>query len=167
MPRQDSLAAPRALPQANALRSLLLTCARIPRWADAVLAEAPASASEARAVAERLSWGWTWAEVEAALATHPRIGERPPVTDADADSALARREQAGVGDTLAADLHAANVAHEQRFGHVFLIRAAGRSGAEILAEARRRLALDAASERRETTDQLREIALLRLEGMLP
>jgi 2-oxo-4-hydroxy-4-carboxy-5-ureidoimidazoline decarboxylase len=63
-------------------------------------------------------------------------------------------------------LVAGNVAYEERFGHVFLIRAAGRSGPEILAELERRLGNDDDAERAETVDNLRQIALLRLEGML-
>ena len=45
---------------------------------------------------------------------------------------------------------------------MFLIRAAGRTAPEILAELRRRLDNDEATERAETVAQLREIALLRL-----
>jgi 2-oxo-4-hydroxy-4-carboxy-5-ureidoimidazoline decarboxylase len=49
---------------------------------------------------------------------------------------------------------------------VFLIRASGRTGPQILAELDRRLVNDAAAERAETVTQLREIALLRLEQVL-
>ena len=56
--------------------------------------------------------------------------------------------------------------YQQRFGHVFLIRAAGRSLPEILSEARRRTTNTPEDERREVAEQLREIAVLRLEGML-
>ena len=81
-------------------------------------------------------------ELEAALSGHPRIGER-------ADAGARRRplggEQAGVdpaaGDT-AARLAAGNAAYEERFGRVFLIRAAGRDADEILAELDRRLGND-------------------------
>ena len=52
--------------------------------------------------------------------------------------------------------------HFNRFDRVFLIRAAGRSAPEILAELDRRLGNDDAAEREETVTQLREIALLRL-----
>ena len=64
----------------------------------------------------------------------------------------------------AAELAAGNVAYEQRFDRVFLIRAAGRSADEILAELERRLENDDAAERDETVRQLREIAVLRLES---
>jgi len=63
-------------------------------------------------------------------------------------------------------LRAANAAYEARFGHVFLIRAAGRSSEEILAELERRLANDDATEREETVTALRDIALLRLEKVV-
>ena len=61
-------------------------------------------------------------------------------------------------------LRAANEAYEERFGRVFLIRAAGRSAAEILAALESRLTNDDATERRVVADQLRQIALLRLAG---
>ena len=82
---------------------------------------------------------------------------------------MSRGEQAGVdaGDAaLAAELHAGNRAYEERFGRVFLIRAAGRSGREILDELNRRLDNTDEDEIREVAEQLREIALLRLEGIL-
>jgi 2-oxo-4-hydroxy-4-carboxy-5-ureidoimidazoline decarboxylase len=49
---------------------------------------------------------------------------------------------------------------------VFLIRAAGRDAEEILAELERRLGNDDATERDETVEQLRQIALLRLEQVV-
>ena len=58
------------------------------------------------------------------------------------------------------------MAYEQRFGHVFLIHAAGRSSAEILTELRRRLYNDEEAERAETVTALREIALLRLDEVV-
>ena len=78
------------------------------------------------------------------------------------EARFSRAEQAGVADEHGQRLRDANAAYEARFGHVFLVRAAGRSGAEILAEAERRLANDDAAEREETVTALRDIALLRL-----
>ena len=59
-------------------------------------------------------------------------------------------------------LAAGNRAYEERFGRVFLIRAAGRSRAEILAELERRLALDPEEEIGIVGAELRDIALLRI-----
>jgi 2-oxo-4-hydroxy-4-carboxy-5-ureidoimidazoline decarboxylase len=70
-------------------------------------------------------------------------------------------------DASAADrLAAGNAAYEERFGRVFLIRAAGRDADEILAELERRLANTDDAERAETVDNLRQIALLRLEALV-
>jgi 2-oxo-4-hydroxy-4-carboxy-5-ureidoimidazoline decarboxylase len=65
-----------------------------------------------------------------------------------------------------AELVAANLAYEDRFGDVFLICATGKSQAEILAAARQRLANDDETERAVVADELRKIALLRLERLL-
>ena len=59
-----------------------------------------------------------------------------------------------------------NRTYEERFGHVFLIRAAGRSPEEMLAELRRRLANDADAERAEATEQLAQITGLRVRGLV-
>lgn len=144
-------------------RRLLLLCADVPSWADAVAENRPYPSMQALlARADAASEEWSDAEVAVALEQHPRIGERSTGTAAEA--ALSRQEQSGVGDDadLAARLRAANVAYEQRFGRVFLIRAAGRSGEEILAALEERLAADEATEWPQTVRELREIALLRL-----
>ncbi len=148
-------------------REALLGCLSVLRWADDVLAGQPYADREAvLARADEAARTLTDAELEQALAGHPRIGERAA---AGHNTEASAREQAGVdpaaGDT-ATRLVAGNVAYEERFGHVFLIRAAGRSGEEILAELDRRLGNDDAAERTETVDNLRQIALLRLEGAL-
>ncbi|MFC7497595.1 MULTISPECIES: 2-oxo-4-hydroxy-4-carboxy-5-ureidoimidazoline decarboxylase [unclassified Nocardioides] len=143
-------------------REVLLGCLAVPRWADDVLDAQPypnrkALLATADAAARRL----TDHELGQALAGHPRIGER--------GGAQSRREQSGVdvdaGD-VAARLAAGNAAYEERFDRVFLIRAAGRGAEEILGELTRRLANDDDTERAETVDNLREIALLRLEEAL-
>jgi 2-oxo-4-hydroxy-4-carboxy-5-ureidoimidazoline decarboxylase len=142
---------------------VLAGCLAVPRWIEEVGAGRPfpdqaALTALARAAAEQL----TDDELEAALSRHPRIGERRDTDDAGA--AYSRAEQAGIspGD----ELRAANVEYEERFGRVFLIRAAGRSGSQIVAELRRRLGNDDEAERRETVAQLTEIALLRLQQVI-
>ena len=64
---------------------------------------------------------------QAALARHPRIGER---AGHDYNAAHSAREQAGVylaDRDVAARIAAGNVAYEDRFDRVFLIRASGRN----------------------------------------
>jgi 2-oxo-4-hydroxy-4-carboxy-5-ureidoimidazoline decarboxylase len=147
-------------------------CLGVSRWVDAVVDGRPyddvgsllARASES---AQQLSDD----ELESALARHPRIGERPGWVSVprDDEASFSRREQSGVDgsdDDLADRLRRANQEYEARFGRVFLIRAAGRSGEEILAEVQRRMGNDDEAERAEVVAQLREIALLRLEEVV-
>jgi 2-oxo-4-hydroxy-4-carboxy-5-ureidoimidazoline decarboxylase len=149
-------------------RELLLACAAVPRWADEIVRGRPyASVEDVLEAAREAALPWSDDEVDAALARHPRIGERPPGGEADAEHS--RREQAGVagaGPDVARRLAEGNRAYEERFGHVFLIRAAGRGPEEILAALDERLANDPATERRTAAEQLREIAVLRLQGEL-
>ena len=65
-------------------------------------------------------------------------------------------------DDDVAAIAAGNAAYEERFGRVFLIRAAGRTPGEIRAALERRLHNDPDAETIEATGQLAEIALLRL-----
>jgi OHCU decarboxylase len=110
-----------------------------------------------------------WAELAptdwvAALAAHPRIGEKGGHAPESSE-----REQSGVrsaaAETVAA-LADGNRRYEERFGHVFLISAAGRTADEILATLRERLHNDPATEVAVAASELRKIARLRLERML-
>ena len=56
--------------------------------------------------------------------------------------------------------------YEARFGHVFLISASERSAAEILAELRRRMSNDPATEIEVAAAEHRKITRIRLERML-
>jgi 2-oxo-4-hydroxy-4-carboxy-5-ureidoimidazoline decarboxylase len=59
----------------------------------------------------------------------------------------------------------ANRAYEQRFGHVFLVRARGRSGDEVLGLLRERLGNDTETERGAVRRELAEITSLRLREL--
>lgn len=148
--------------------ALLRPCLDIGRWC-AELADARpyGSVDEVIAAAEAAASPFTSAEIEGALARHPRIGERP--TGPDAEAAMSRREQAGVDASdaeVAAALAAGNRAYEERFGRVFLIRATGRSSRDILAALTERLAHTRDEEEPIVAEQLRQIAVLRLKGLL-
>jgi 2-oxo-4-hydroxy-4-carboxy-5-ureidoimidazoline decarboxylase len=155
-----------ALPEAAA-RERLAECLDVDRWVDTVLVGRPYGDTGAlRQVAETAAASLTDEELAQALARHPRIGERAGTGH---DAAHSAREQAGVDrdDARVTErLATGNRAYEERFDRVFLIRAAGRDAEEILAELTRRLGNDDETERDETVTQLREIALLRLEGMV-
>jgi 2-oxo-4-hydroxy-4-carboxy-5-ureidoimidazoline decarboxylase len=165
-PRSVSVDGFNALPAAEATRRLM-TCLNVPRWAAEIVSgrqypDYDALAARAEASAAQLSD----VELLAALDGHPRIGER---AGAGHDADFSAREQAQVDHDDAAVMAAlaeGNREYEERFGRVFLIRAAGRSSSEILAELRRRLGNDDETERAETVAALREIALLRLKDVM-
>lgn len=143
----------------------LAACNASRRWIDRVLAQRPyADADQLLARAEDAVRELGWADVQEALNAHPRIGDRAQGDSREA--AWSRTEQASVGSAAAAVQEAlarGNADYEQRFGHVFLIRAAGRTPEEMLAELRRRLANDDEHERAEVVEQLAQITRLRLE----
>jgi 2-oxo-4-hydroxy-4-carboxy-5-ureidoimidazoline decarboxylase len=69
-------------------------------------------------------------------------------------------------DDVRAAILAGNRAYEERFDQVFLIRAAGRTPEEILAELQRRLGNEPDAERAEVTEQLAQITGLRVRGLV-
>jgi 2-oxo-4-hydroxy-4-carboxy-5-ureidoimidazoline decarboxylase len=146
----------------------LHACNASPRWIAQVLAGRPYTDVDALLdTAENAARALDWAEVRQALDAHPRIGER--AEGASTEAQWSRREQSAVGtsDSATQDaLHTGNAAYERRFGHVFLIRAAGRSAEEMAAELDRRLANDDARERAEVTEQLAQITRLRVQSLL-
>ncbi|MGJ7439946.1 2-oxo-4-hydroxy-4-carboxy-5-ureidoimidazoline decarboxylase [Aquipuribacter sp. MA13-6] len=152
---------------AETLRPRLEVCLHAREWVDALLAGRPyGSVPAVEAAAGAAAQGLSDDGVRQALTAHPRIGERP--TDAGPSSAHSRREQAGVSldPTTAELLLRANLAYEARFGQVFLVRATGRSAEDLLALAQQRLGNDPATEGRVVRQQLGEIAVLRLRGLL-
>lgn len=151
-----------------ALAEQLRACAPIESWVRHLITARPYPCAESLlAEASDRARRWTPDEVHGALAHHPRIGERPLAAGAEADAS--RAEQASMasaaGETAAA-IAAGNARYEERFGRVFLIRAAGRSPEQMRAELDRRLGNDDEGEAAEALDQLRQIALLRLEGAI-
>ena len=140
----------------------------VQRWIEKLVAGRPYESTDAVLDAARSAANpFTDAEVTQALSHHPMIGQRAQGDSAEAS--LSRNEQAGLGggdDAVKAELAQANLDYQNTFGHVFLIRAAGRSLPEILSEARRRMTNSPEDERREVAEQLRQIAVLRIEGML-
>ena len=155
-------------PSADEARAAVRPAVDVDRWVDAVIEARPYSDRDTLLETARNLPAFTAAEIEAALAHHPRIGEQPKGDSAEAE--LSRNEQAGVGvdqdADIAASLAAGNAAYEARFNRVFLIRAAGRTAAEILTNLERRLQQDDATEAIEVADQLAQIALVRLEGIV-
>jgi 2-oxo-4-hydroxy-4-carboxy-5-ureidoimidazoline decarboxylase len=142
---------------------VLRSCCAAPAWAAPILSGQPwPDRASVLAAADAAARALSWDDVLVALDAHPRIGERAPGDSREAG--WSRQEQSAVRPDEA--LVEANRAYEEKFGHVFLIFASGRGQDEILAEARRRRENDEETERAVVKDELRKIALRRLERVL-
>jgi OHCU decarboxylase len=152
------------LPGDQAVAELLAVC-HSQRWAEQVAAGRPyADVAELQQAADAV---WTalgpddWLE---AFRAHPRIGE---AGGRSAD--WSRREQSGVGaagEDVQAAIARGNAEYEDRFGHVFLISAAGHGAQEILADLRARLGNDPDTELRVAAEEHRRITRLRIERLM-
>src|SRR5689334_15059440 len=120
-----------SLPAAR-LEADLLACCAAPAWGAEITAKRPyRERSEIIAAADAAARALSWPEVLLGLSAHPRIGER--AAGASREAAWSRREQSassGADDDTRARLIDANKVYEERFGHVFLIFASGRSPEE-------------------------------------
>jgi OHCU decarboxylase len=145
-------------------RAAFADCCAAERWAEAMVSGRPyASADDLR---ERSECAFDALEADdwrQAFAAHARIGAPRP------DDARGSSEQAGAAGASSearVELEQANDRYEARFGHVFLIRAAGRDAAEMLAALRERLDHSPEEELTIAAGQQREITRRRIEDLL-
>ncbi|PZS37036.1 MAG: 2-oxo-4-hydroxy-4-carboxy-5-ureidoimidazoline decarboxylase [Pseudonocardiales bacterium] len=143
---------------------LLAPCCASRRWIDRLVGSRPHGSLDALTVASNAAIAELgWADIEQALAAHPRIGER--AQGVDRESTWSRQEQsAAVTPEVATQeaVRARNLDYEQRFGHAFLICATGKSADDILAALTRRLDNAPAAEREIVRSELTQIVRLRL-----
>jgi 2-oxo-4-hydroxy-4-carboxy-5-ureidoimidazoline decarboxylase len=127
-------------------RSVLRACCVATAWVEAMVAGRPyGDESAVLAASDRAVAALDDAGLAEAIAGHPRIGERA----LDESAAWSRAEQSGAasaGERTAAELAEGNRRYEERFGHVYLVSAAGRTGQELLAILRGRLGNDPVTE---------------------
>ena len=156
------------LPADRARAELLSVCAS-PAWAEQMLAARPYhSVGEVLTLADRAVAGLSEAELDAALAGHPRIGERETAATPGGRD-WSSGEQAGVAgasDGVLRALTDGNRDYEERFGHVYLVCATGRTADEMLALLHRRLGNDPDTEWTVVRDELAKINRIRLTKLL-
>jgi len=156
---------------AEAARQTLLECCSAPGWAERMTAGRPySSADDAITLSGGIVAALSAADLAEALAGHPRIGERPDTSqDAPRAAGWSAREQAGVDadDTQTRRaLAEGNLEYEQRFGHIYLVCASGRTGKELLALLRGRLQNDPEDEWQVVRTELQKINVLRIRQLL-
>ncbi|MDN5914420.1 MAG: 2-oxo-4-hydroxy-4-carboxy-5-ureidoimidazoline decarboxylase [Pseudonocardia sp.] len=147
------------LAEGDACRELLAVCAA-PRWAGAVVAGRPyrSAAALQSAAATALQDG----DLDDAMSGHPRIGDR----GAGGRSGGEQSRVSAAGDDVRAALAEGNAEYERRFGHVYLVCAAGRSAGDLLATLRTRLGNDPGAERAVALGELADINRLRLADLV-
>ncbi len=158
------------MPSAEAAFKLAACCGSS-SWVAGMLALRPfgsrsALLARATTVADTLERD-DWLE---AFSHHPRIGERDPnaVVSETAES-WSTAEQSAIASANAVVRSAlvdANAAYEQRFGFIFIIRAAGRGATEILSALRERMANTPEAELLVASKEQRQITRLRLEKLV-
>jgi OHCU decarboxylase len=134
------------------------------RWVALMVQRRPYGSREALMTAAAAAFDeLSDADWREAFAAHSAIGAPRP------DDSRGAAEQTGAAAATPqqrAAQTAGNARYEQRFGHVFLIRAAGRGPEEILQALTQRLGNDPATELRIAAEQQREITLRRLSELV-
>jgi OHCU decarboxylase len=147
----------------------LLACCGSRAWARGVAAARPFySFEEVLATSDRVWSRLTPDDWLEAFARHPRIGDgasSPRNTSEHWSDREQARARSGSAATLA-ELAELNAEYEERFGHVFLICATGKTADEILDSARARINNDAETELRIAAEEQRRITHLRLRKLL-
>jgi OHCU decarboxylase len=151
--------------------SEFLKCCGSTRWARQLAARRPYSnVEELMTAAERIWWDLGEPDWLEAFSAHPRIGGRQAQSPQKAQARIwSDEEQAGtrgIDEATQDELAEANRAYEEKFGHIFIVCATGKTAAEMLALLRARLVNDPRVELRNAADEQRKITRLRLEKLL-
>lgn len=148
-----------ALEEHAALARLHEACAST-AWARRLLAARPyATADDLYAAGDAAMAELTTADLEEAMAGHPPIGRPRP---GDPTSAREQRGMAGAPDGLKAEMLELNLAYQEKFGHVFLICATGRTAEQMRDAVRERLGNAPEREREIVRTELGKINRIRL-----
>jgi 2-oxo-4-hydroxy-4-carboxy-5-ureidoimidazoline decarboxylase len=129
-------------------------------WGRRMLAGRPYPTTEALlAAGDAATAALTAEQFDEALAGHPPIGRPRP---GDPVSAREQRGLDGASDALRSELLELNLAYQERFGHVFLICATGRTGRQMRDAIRERIGNTPEREREAARRELLRIHRVRL-----
>ncbi|MFC9113545.1 MULTISPECIES: 2-oxo-4-hydroxy-4-carboxy-5-ureidoimidazoline decarboxylase [Streptomyces] len=133
-------------------------------WTRRLLAARPYAAPDGLYAASDAAMAeLTEADLAEAMAGHPPIGRPEP---GDPASAREQSGMSGAGDGLRAEMLELNLAYQERFGHVFLICATGRSAEEMRDAVRERLGNPPEKEREIVRTELGKINRIRLTRLV-
>jgi 2-oxo-4-hydroxy-4-carboxy-5-ureidoimidazoline decarboxylase len=147
------------------MESSLTVCCAARHWQELMRRGLPYASADALLAASELAFDALdhsdWLE---AFAAHSSIGAP---RSGDSTGAAEQAGLAGADAELRMTLAAANIDYQERFGFVFLIRARGRSAAELLEQLRLRIDNPPEIEFANACAQQREITALRLAQLPP
>ncbi|MFF7788517.1 2-oxo-4-hydroxy-4-carboxy-5-ureidoimidazoline decarboxylase [Streptomyces sp. NPDC007991] len=152
-----------ALEEHAAFTALHEACAST-AWAKRLLAARPFATPEALYAASDAAMAeLTARDLAEAMAGHPPIGRPKP---GDSASAREQRGMAGASGELRAQMLELNLAYQEKFGHVFLICATGRTGEQMRDAVRERLGNTPEREREIVRTELGKINRIRLARLV-
>lgn len=152
-----------ALEEHAALAALHEACASR-TWARRLLAARPyATTEDLYAASDAAMADLTTEDLHEAMAGHPPIGRPEP---GDPASAREQSGMAGAPDALKAEMLELNLAYQEKFGHVFLICATGRTGEQMRDAVKERLGNAPEQEREIARTELGKINRIRLARLV-
>jgi 2-oxo-4-hydroxy-4-carboxy-5-ureidoimidazoline decarboxylase len=138
-------------------------CCGASHWVDGMTDRRPFRSREAVFRAADEEWDkCTEADWLEAFSHHPRIGDRSVHGSASDEQSGARNAT----EELEADLERTNKAYEEKFGHIYIVCATGKSVEEMLDIAHARMRNNPETELRVAAEEQRKIMRIRLEKLL-
>ncbi|MFD5715454.1 2-oxo-4-hydroxy-4-carboxy-5-ureidoimidazoline decarboxylase [Streptomyces pharetrae] len=133
-------------------------------WAKRLLAARPyASAEDLYTAGDAATAELSAEDLAEAMAGHPPIGRPKP---GDPTSAREQRGMAGASEALKAEMLELNLAYQEKFGHVFLICATGRTGEQMRDAVKERIGNTPEREREIVRTELGKINRIRLARLV-
>nr|WP_203731847.1 2-oxo-4-hydroxy-4-carboxy-5-ureidoimidazoline decarboxylase [Streptomyces sp. SID12501] len=133
-------------------------------WGRHLLAKRPyATTEDLYTASDAATAELTADDLAEAMAGHPPIGRPEP---GDPTSAREQRGMAGASEDLKAEMLELNLAYQERFGHVFLICATGRTGEQMRDAVRERIGNTPEREREIVRTELGKINRIRLGNLV-
>jgi 2-oxo-4-hydroxy-4-carboxy-5-ureidoimidazoline decarboxylase len=133
-------------------------------WARGLLAQRPyATVEDLFSASDAATAELTTADLEEAMAGHPPIGRPKP---GDPTSSREQRGMAGASEELKEEMLELNLAYQEKFGHVFLICATGRTGEQMRDAVKERIGNSPEQEREIVRTELGKINRIRLTRLV-
>ncbi|MER8230955.1 2-oxo-4-hydroxy-4-carboxy-5-ureidoimidazoline decarboxylase [Streptomyces sp. NPDC094049] len=133
-------------------------------WGSKILAQRPYTTAEALFLSSDAAMAeLTGEDLAEAMSGHPPIG-RPKA--GDPTSSREQRGMDGSSEELKAEMRELNLDYQDRFGHVFLICATGRTGEQMRDALRERIGNSPEAERETVRTELGKINRIRLTRLV-